>query len=108
MTSSLRTLVDMPKGINISKRWTTIVGGKGNGEEIDKRIDKIKTEIQQTDDLSECERLQERVTRLASGVAIIRVGAATEIEMMEKKHRIDDALEAVRAAQRPGLFPVGV
>ena len=93
--------------INISKRWTTIVGGKGNGEEIDKRIDKIKTEIQQTDDLSECERLQERVTRLASGVAIIRVGAATEIEMMEKKHRIDDALEAVRAAQEAGIVPGG-
>ena len=95
------------KRINITKRWTTIVGGKGNGEEIDKRIDKIKTEIQQTDDLSECERLQERITRLASGVAIIRVGAATEIEMMEKKHRIDDALEAVRAAQEAGIVPGG-
>ena len=82
------------KRINILKGWTTIIGGKGNAEEIDTRIEAVKTEIQQTDDLSECERLQERVTRLASGVAIIRVGAATEIEMMEKKHRIDDALEA--------------
>jgi chaperonin GroEL len=55
----------------------------------------------------ECERLQERITRLASGVAIIRVGAATEVEMIEKKHRIDDALEAVRSAQEEGIVPGG-
>ncbi len=95
------------KRINVLKGWTTIVGGKGNGEKIDTRIEAIKNEIQQTDNLSECERLQERITRLASGVAVIKVGAATEIEMIEKKHRIDDALEAVRAARELGTLPGG-
>jgi len=95
------------KRINVLKGWTTIVGGKGNGEEIDTRIEAIKNEIQQTDNLSECERLQERITRLASGVAVIKVGAATEVEMIEKKHRIDDALEAVRAARELGTLPGG-
>tara|TARA_Y100000592_G_scaffold100642_1_gene181675 strand:+ start:769 stop:2337 length:1569 start_codon:yes stop_codon:yes gene_type:complete len=95
------------KNIRVLKGWTTIVGGKGNGEDIDTRIDAIKNEIQQTDNLSECERLQERITRLASGVAVIKVGAATEIEMIEKKHRIDDALEAVRAARDLGTLPGG-
>ena len=95
------------KKINITKGWTTIIGGKGNHEEIDTRIEAIKNEIQQTEGLSECERLQERITRLASGVAVIKVGAATEIEMIEKKHRIDDALEAVRSAQEGGIIPGG-
>ena len=95
------------KNINITKTWTTIVGGKGDYQEIDKQIDAIKNEIEQTENLSECERLQERITRLASGVAVIKVGAATEVEMMEKKHRIDDALEAVRSAQEEGIVPGG-
>jgi len=95
------------KKINLTKGWTTIIGGKGNHEEIDKRIAAIKNEIQQTDSLPECERLQERITRLASGVAVIKVGAATEVEMIEKKHRIDDALEAVRSAQEGGIVPGG-
>ena len=95
------------KKISITKGWTTIVGGQGNSEEIETRIAAIKNEIQQTDSLPECERLQERITRLASGVAVIKVGAATEIEMMEKKHRIDDALEAVRSAQEGGIIPGG-
>ena len=95
------------KKINILKGWTTIIGGKGDGEKIDTRIEAVKTEIQQTDDLFECERLQERITRLASGIAVIKVGAATEVEMIEKKHRIDDALEAVRSAQEEGIVPGG-
>jgi len=89
------------------KNFTTIVGGKGDSEEVDKRIDSLKVEIEQTDGLHECERIQERITRLASGIAIIRVGAATEIEMIEKKHRIEDALEAVKAAQLEGIVPGG-
>ena len=93
--------------INMTKAWTTIVGGSGEREGIEDRIEAIKVEIQQTEDLRDCERLQERITRLASGVAIIRVGAATEVEMMEKKHRIDDALEAVRSAQEEGIIPGG-
>ena len=95
------------KSLTLTKGWTTIVGGKGDWEEIDTRIAAIKNEIQQTENLKECERLQERITRLASGVAVIRVGAATEVEMIEKKHRIDDALEAVRSAQEEGIVPGG-
>jgi chaperonin GroEL len=95
------------KSVNITKGWTTVVGGKGDWEAIDTRITAIKNEIQQTENLQECERLQERITRLASGVAVIRVGAATEVEMIEKKHRIDDALEAVRSAQEEGIVPGG-
>jgi chaperonin GroEL len=95
------------KSINITKGWTTIVGGKGDWEEIDTQIAAIKNEIQQTENLQECERLQERITRLASGVAVVRVGAATEVEMIEKKHRIDDALEAVRSAQEEGIIVGG-
>ena len=76
-------------------------------EAIDKQIDSLKVEIQQTDNLKECERIQERITRLASGVAVIRVGASTEVEMIEKKHRVEDALEAVSSAQKEGIIPGG-
>ena len=95
------------KSVSLSKLWTTIVGGKGSYEAIDKQIDALKVEIQNTDNLKECERIQERITRLASGVAVIRVGASTEIEMIEKKHRIEDALEAVRSAQQMGVIAGG-
>ena len=95
------------KSISVNKTWTTIVGGKGDYKTIDKQIDILKVEIQQTENLKECERIQERITRLASGVAVIRVGASTEIEMMEKKHRIEDALEAVRSAQEMGVIAGG-
>ena len=71
--------------INVLKGWTTVIGGKGDQRIIEDRIEAIKTEIKQTEDLHECERLQERITRLASGIAVIRVGAATEVEMIEKK-----------------------
>jgi len=95
------------KKINIIKNHTTIVGGKGNHEKIEEKIEALKTEIQQTENLHECEMLQDRITRLASGIAIIRVGAATEIEMVEKRHRIEDALEAVKSAQEEGIVPGG-
>ena len=95
------------KKIEIAKSLTTIVGGQGKMEEVDKQIDIIKAELQQTENMYECERLQERITRLASGIGIIRVGAATEVEMIEKKHRIEDALEAVRSAQQEGIVPGG-
>ena len=95
------------KTVEISKGWTILVGGDGILEEIDRRIDKLKAEIGQTDNLHECEQIQERITRLASGVAIIRVGGATEIEMVEKRHRIEDALEAVKSAQLEGVVPGG-
>jgi len=95
------------KSTSVTKGWTTIVGGKGDYDAIDKQIDTLKVEIQQTENLKECERIQERITRLASGVAVIRVGASTEIEMIEKKHRIEDALEAVRSAQEMGVIAGG-
>ena len=95
------------KSITIGKFNTTIVGGKGNEEIVETRIESIKNEIKETENMEACKRLQERVTRLASGVAVIRVGAATEIEMTEKKHRIDDALEAVRSALEEGILPGG-
>ena len=95
------------KSITISKYGTTIVGGKGSEEEIEKSIEAIRLLIGEEDNLKTCERLQERITRLAAGVAVIRVGAATEVEMLEKRHRIDDALEAVRSAQLEGVVPGG-
>ena len=95
------------KTIDILKNVTTIVGGKGDFEDVEKRIESLKTELEQTDSLYECERIQERITRLASGVAIIRVGGSTEVEMIERKHRIEDALEAVNSAQEEGIVPGG-
>lgn len=86
---------------------TTIVDGAGDSEETEKHIETIKVEIENTDDMHEVERLQQRITRLASGVAIIKVGAMTEVEMVEKKHRLEDALEAVRAARDSGIVPGG-
>ena len=95
------------KSATIGKYSTTVVGGLGDEETIETRIESIKNEIKETEDLQACERLQERITRLASGIAVIKVGAATEVEMIEKKHRIDDALEAVRSALEEGILPGG-
>jgi len=95
------------KKIDITKSITTIMGGKGLHEEVERRIDVLKVELGQTESLDECERIQERITRLVSGVAVIRVGAATEVEMIEKRHRIEDALEAVKAAKDEGIVPGG-
>lgn len=95
------------KTIESLKLHTTIVGGGGNYEDVESHIEKLKVEIQQTEDLAECERIQERITRLASGVAIIRVGGTTEVDMVERKHRVEDALEAVKSAQLEGILPGG-
>jgi len=95
------------RNIESIKNFTTIVGGNANLEEIEQAIEDLKTELSQTENIRECERIQERITRLASGVAIIKVGAATEVEMIEKKHRIEDALEAVKSAQEEGMLPGG-
>lgn len=93
--------------IEISKNITTIVDGGGEMEAVDERIDLLKEDLESNDNLYECEVTQERITRLASGIAIVRVGAPTSIEMVEKKHRIEDALEAVRSAQVEGIIPGG-
>jgi len=95
------------KSITIRKGETIVVGGKGDINEVQERIEKLHEQIDATSEMVVCERIQERITRLASGIAIIRVGAATEIEMVEKKHRIEDALEAVNSAQAEGIIPGG-
>jgi chaperonin GroEL len=95
------------KSIEVSKNDTIIIGGKGNEEEIDKRIDSLQVELRQTENINECQRIQERITRLASGIAVINLGASTEIEMIEKRHRVEDALEAVRSAQEEGIVVGG-
>ena len=76
-------------------------------EEVEKQIEALKIEVSQTESMNEAERIQERITRLASGIPVIRVGAATEVEMIEKRHRIEDALEAVRAAREECIVPGG-
>jgi len=95
------------KGVEITKRITTIVDGGGEYEVVEQKIEDLKQEMEQTDSLPDCENLQERITRLASGIAIIHVGAPTEVEMIEKKHRLEDALEAVRSAQEEGVVAGG-
>ena len=95
------------KFIESTKYSTTIVGGQQDYEAIESRIATLKALIEQTESLEECEAIQNRITRLNSGVAVIRVGGSTEVEMTEKKHRIEDALEAVRAAQEEGVVPGG-
>ena len=93
--------------VEITKFGTTVVDGEGDQEKINGVIEKLKSEIEQVEDLKEGQRLQDRVTRLSCGVAIIKVGASSEVEMIEKKHRIEDALEAVRSAQQEGIVPGG-
>jgi chaperonin GroEL len=91
------------KFVESNKYTTTIVGGRCDHEAVEGRIDSLKQLIKDTESLSECTRIQERIVRLSSGVAVIRVGGSTEVEMTEKKHRIEDALEAVRSAQQEGI-----
>jgi chaperonin GroEL len=91
----------------VTKDDTTIVEGAGDQSQIQGRINQIKTEIDNTDSDWDREKLQERLAKLAGGVALIRVGAATEVELKEKKHRIEDALSATRAAVEEGIVPGG-
>lgn len=90
-----------------TKDETTIVGGHGREEDIKGRINQIKAEIENTTSDYDREKLQERLAKLAGGVAVIRVGAATETELKEKKHRVEDALSATRAAVEEGIVPGG-
>ncbi len=93
--------------ISIDKDNTTIVGGKGDTNAIKGRIEQIRVEIDNTTSDYDREKLQERLAKLSGGVAIIRVGAATETELKEKKHRVEDALSATRAAVEEGIVPGG-
>jgi len=90
-----------------SKDDTTIVGGQGDEKQIQGRIEQIRVEIERSTSDYDKEKLQERLAKLAGGVAIIRVGAATEVELKEKKHRVEDALSATRAAVEEGIVPGG-
>jgi chaperonin GroEL len=95
------------KKVSISKENTTIVDGHGQKSEIEGRVAQIKGQIEETTSDYDREKLQERLAKLAGGVAVIRVGGATEIEVKEKKDRIDDALNATRAAVQEGIVPGG-
>ncbi|MFT4182710.1 MAG: chaperonin GroEL [Rhizobium sp.] len=95
------------KKIRIDKENTTIVDGAGAKTEIDARVQQIKMQIEETSSDYDREKLQERVAKLAGGVAVIRVGGSTEIEVKEKKDRVDDALNATRAAIEEGIVPGG-
>ena len=95
------------KKIEISKNQTIVMSGHTDWEVTEQKIESLKSEIKQTEDLDECRRIQYRITRLSSGIAVIKVGAPTEVEMIEKRHRIEDALEAVKAAQEEGIVPGG-
>jgi chaperonin GroEL len=91
----------------VAKDTTTIVDGNGDSDAIKGRINQIKTEIENTDSDFDREKLQERLAKLSGGVAVVKVGAATETEMKEKKHRVEDALQATRAALEEGIVPGG-
>jgi chaperonin GroEL len=93
--------------IVVSKDTTTIIDGGGDGDQIKGRIKQIKQEIENTDSDFDREKLQERLAKLAGGVAVVKVGAATETEMKEKKHRVEDALQATRAALEEGVVSGG-
>ena len=103
------TLADLGRAEKVSsdKDNTTIIGGKGDGAAIKGRIDQIRIEIDKSTSDYDKEKLQERLAKLSGGVAIIRVGAATETELKEKKHRVEDALSATRAAIEEGIVPGG-
>ena len=100
-------LLGTAKRVIVTKDNTTIVDGGGDSEDVKGRINQIKTEIENTDSDWDREKLQERLAKLAGGVAVIKVGAATEVELKEKKHRIEDAVSATRAAIEEGVVAGG-
>jgi chaperonin GroEL len=101
------TMLGSAQKITVDKDNTTIVSGAGAKEQIDARVSQIKAQIEKTTSDYDREKLQERLAKLAGGVAVIYVGAASEVEMKEKKDRFDDALNATRAALEEGIIPGG-
>ena len=101
------TQLGRARRVVVDKDSTTIIDGAGDGDAIKGRIKQIKGEIETTDSDFDREKLQERLAKLAGGVAVIKVGAATETEMKEKKHRVEDAVQATRAALEEGIVPGG-
>jgi len=100
-------MLGQAKKVIVTKDETTIVEGAGSAEAVKGRIDQIRRQIETTDSSYDKEKLQERLAKLAGGVAVIKVGAATETELKEKKHRFEDALSATRAAVEEGIVPGG-
>ncbi|MFP4647578.1 MAG: chaperonin GroEL [Halorhodospira sp.] len=109
MTLENATVDDLgtAKRVQISKEETTIVGGAGRHDDIKARVDQIRAQMEESTSDYDKEKLQERVAKLVGGVAVIKVGAATEVEMKEKKARVEDALHATRAAVEEGIVPGG-
>ena len=95
------------KRVRIEKENTTIIDGAGSKQDIEARVNQIKAQIEETTSDYDREKLQERLAKLAGGVAVIRVGGSTEIEVKEKKDRVDDAMHATRAAVEEGIVPGG-
>ena len=100
-------LLGTARKIVVTKDETTIVEGAGKAEDVQGRINQIKGEIEKTDSDYDREKLQERLAKLSGGVAVIKVGAATEVELKEKKHRIEDAVQSTKAAVEEGIVPGG-
>lgn len=101
------SLLGTAKSVTVTKDATTIVDGAGDKEQIEGRVKQIQAEIENTDSDYDREKLQERLSKLAGGVAVIKVGAATEVEMKERKHRIEDAVRNAKAAVEEGVLPGG-
>ncbi|GLY96951.1 chaperonin GroEL [Actinoplanes sp. NBRC 103695] len=101
------SLLGQARKIVITKDETTIVDGNGNAEQIQGRVNQIRAEIEKSDSDYDREKLQERLAKLAGGVAVIKVGAATEVELKERKHRIEDAVRNAKAAVEEGIVPGG-
>jgi chaperonin GroEL len=101
------TMLGKAKTVKVTKENTTIIDGAGEKDAIDGRVKQIKVEIENSDSDFDREKLQERLAKLSGGVAVIKVGAATEVELKEKKHRIEDALQATRAAVEEGIVAGG-
>ena len=107
LESATLEMLGRAKTVKITKDNTTIIDGAGSEETIKARINQLKTEIENSDSDFDREKLQERLAKLSGGVAVIKVGAATEVELKEKKHRIEDALQATRAAVEEGIVAGG-
>ena len=101
------SMLGSARKIIATKENTTIVGGKGKKADLDKRVKQIKAQIDQTDSEFDREKLQERLAKLSGGVAVVKVGAATEVEQKEKQYRIEDAISATKAAVEEGIVPGG-
>jgi chaperonin GroEL len=101
------TMLGTAKTVKIDKDNTTIIDGAGGKKEIQSRVSQIKAQIEETTSDYDKEKLQERLAKLAGGVAVIRVGGSTEVEVKEKKDRVDDALNATKAAVEEGIVPGG-